>query len=62
MAAWKGVREIVHTQPGPGTCETIYTDNHGDRWRSDPYPISFDTTTGQKVGHIIGTRIYVKTI
>jgi len=62
MAAHDNTRRIVRTYPGAGTCETIYEDEYGDRWRSEPHPIDLKTTTGQRVGYIVGTTIDVKTV
>lgn len=37
MAPYDNSRRIVKSECGPGTCETIYTDDRGARWFSSPY-------------------------
>jgi hypothetical protein len=57
-------RKIVRSRPGAGTCETIYTDDHGESWIHDPLnpPTSDDSTTGKRVGYIHGGSIWPTTI
>jgi hypothetical protein len=50
------VRKIVQTRPGPGTGDTIYVDEYGGTWVTQPYP-SADMTDVPLIGRVVGNKI-----
>lgn len=54
--SWPNVSRIVRSEPGQGTCETIYIDEHGNRWRECAYRDT-ESTTGGRYGHLINGLI-----
>lgn len=47
------LRRIVRSESGPGTAETIYTDDQGERWRRIIGAPTRGGTTGNRVATVL---------
>jgi hypothetical protein len=54
MAAFGTIagRKIVSSYAGPGTADTVYVDERGGRWVTEPYGATYDETNPPMRGTI----------